>query len=140
MLNESKTQCIFIGSRQYISKIPNEIMIKFGNNNIVPSSCVKNLGVYIDQYLLFDTHIDKLVKKTIGVLYYLNRIKDRFDIHTRTMVVQSIVMSSLNYCLRIWGMTNRMQIEKVQKIQNFAAKVAVGYARKCDHVSLSWKN
>ena len=99
------------------------------------SSCVKSLGVYIDQYLLFDTHIDKLVKKTIGVLYYLNRIKDRFDIHTRTMVVQVIVMSLLNCCLRIWGMTNRIQLDKVQKIQNFAAKVAVGYASKYDHVS-----
>ena len=125
LVNEAKTQCIFVGSRQYISRIPTDITIKFGNNIIVPSTNVKNLGIYMDQYLLYDVHIDKITKKMTGILYYLNRIKSRFDLHTRTMLVQAVVISILNYCLRVWGMTTKTQIEKAQKLQNFAAKVAV---------------
>ena len=34
--------------------------------------------------------------------------------------------------MRIWGSTNITQIERVQKIQNFAAKVALGIAAKSD--------
>ena len=89
----------------------------------------------MDQYLLYDVHIDKITKKMTGILYYLNCIKSRFDLHTRTMLVQADVISILNYCLRIWGMTTKTQMEKAQKLQNFAAKVAVGDARKYDHVS-----
>ena len=135
MVNEVKTQCIFVGSRQYISKIPRDTTIKFGSIMIAPSTSVKNLGIYMDQYLLYDIHINEITKKTTGILYYLNRIKQRFDLQTRTMLVQAVVVSILKYCLRIWGMTTKSQIEKAQKLQNFAAKVAVGDARKYDHVS-----
>ena len=72
MVNETKTQCMFVGSRQYISKIPKDLTIKFGNNHIVPSTYVKNLGVYMDQYLLYDIHINKITKKITGTLLYLN--------------------------------------------------------------------
>ena len=89
----------------------------------------------MDQYLLYDVHINEVIKKTTGILYYLNRIKDRFDLQTRTMPVQAVVISILNYCLRIWGMTTKTQLEKAQKLQNFAAKVAAGDAKKYDHVS-----
>jgi len=51
------------------------------------------------------------------------------------MVVQSLVLSIINYCSRIWGTTNKTQIERVQKLQNFAAKVTFGGLKKYDHVS-----
>lgn len=45
----------------------------------------------------------------------------------------------------IWGTTNASLITKVQRLQNFAAKVADGRARKYDHVTpifkeLQWLN
>ncbi len=58
-----------------------------------------------------------------------------FEKRTRTIVVQSLVLSIINYCIRIWGTTNATLLNNVQKLQNFAAKVAVGGARKYDHVS-----
>ena len=128
-VNEAKTQCIFIGSRQYIARIPKDSKIKFGSKFICPSSSVKNLGVHMDQYLSYDVHINEITKKITGTLFYLNRISDRFDLETRTMLVQSLVISNLNYCLRIWGMTTKTQIEKAQKLQNFAARVAFGGVR-----------
>ena len=134
-VNEAKTQCIFVGSRQYISRIPEDIIVKFNDNDLTPSKCVKNLGVYMDQYLSFDTHIDEMAKKVTGILFYINRIKDRFETSTRIILVQSLVLSALNYCSNIWGMSNKTQIERVQRLQNFAAKVAIGGARKYDHVS-----
>ncbi len=49
--------------------------------------------------------------------------------------MQSIVLSIINYCIRIWGTTNLTIINKVQKLQNFAAKVAMGGPRKFGHVT-----
>ena len=114
LLNETKTQLIFFGSRQYISSIPDSTNLKFGNVTLIPSQNVKNLGVHMDNYLTFNVYIDEIQKKTTGILLYINRVNDRFDSVCRVMVVQSLVLSALNYCLRVWGSTNKMQMENTE--------------------------
>ena len=144
-VNENKTQCMFVGSRQLISVIPPNTVIVFGNTAITPSKSVKNLGVFMDQYMLFDIHINHISSKINGILRYLNRIKESFDKESRIIVVQSLVLSIINYCLKVWSVTTQQQIERVQKLENFAAKVASGGARKYDHATpilreLKWLN
>ena len=60
---------------------------------------------------------------------------DYFNNNTRITVIQSLVLSIINYGISIWGTTNSTQIERVQKLQNFAAKVALGGASKSEHVT-----
>ena len=139
-VNEKKTQAIFIGSRQFISRIPPNVRIFFGQTPIIPSQSIKNLGIHMDQYMLYDHHISSIVKKTYGVLLFLNRIQDKFDKKSRIIIVQSLALSIINYCSRIWGTTTREQLDRVQKVQNFAAKVAFGGARKYDHVTPIFKD
>ena len=101
LLNENKTQIIFFGSRQYISRIPENISLKFNNIMLKPTNQVKNLGVFMDSNMTFQVHIDELRKKVTGTLLYLNRICDNFEPECRVLVVQSLVLSILNYCLRV---------------------------------------
>ena len=77
--------------------------------------------------------------------FFLNRIKDKFDKVTRLIVVQSLALSIVNYYSRIWGMTTKQQLDCIQKVQNVAAKIACGGAKKYDHVTpilkeLEWMN
>ncbi len=45
--------------------------------------------------------------------------------------MQSLVLSIINYGLKVWGTANKTNIKKIQKLQNFAAKVALsGGARR----------
>ncbi len=44
MVNATKTQCIFIGSRRLCSRIPKDVVVKFDGTNISPSTHVKNLA------------------------------------------------------------------------------------------------
>ena len=134
-MNSNKTQCIFIGTHQLLSKIPSNINIQLHDSVIHPSTHVKNLGVHIDRFMTFDKHINEINKKVMGTLMYLNRIKDHFDKGTRKIVIQSLVLSILNYCNTIWGTTNATLLAKAQKLQNFAAKIVDGKARKYDHVT-----
>ena len=89
MVNEKKTQVIFIGSRNCISKLPQNISLNFDDNIILPSKCVKNLGVYFDNVMLFNSHIDEMSKKVTSTLIYLNRIKDHFETSVLMVIVQS---------------------------------------------------
>ena len=89
----------------------------------------------MDQFMLYDHHINFIIKKANGVLLFLNRIQDNFDRTYRMIVIQSLALSIINYFHKVWGMTTREQLERVQKIENFAAKIAYGGARKYDHVT-----
>ena len=110
-------------------------MIRVGGSEIKPSVHVKNLGVYLDQYLTFDRHIDEMYKKIMGSLIFLNRIKNQVTSDIREILVQALALGYLNYCPNIWGTASKTQIQRVQKLQNFAAKVAVGYGRKYDRAT-----
>ncbi len=61
------------------------------------------------------------------------------DKQTRVIVVQTLVLSLIEYCIRIWGTTNDTVISSVQKLQNFAARVAVGGVKKYDHISPAFR-
>ena len=145
LINTGKTQCIFIGTRQNISRIPDGITIRVGEDIIVPSKQVKNLGLNFDCYMTFDTHINEICKKVIGTLLYINKIKHNFNKETRGVIVEALALSHSNYCCKIWGASSKHHLNRIQKLLNFAAKVVDGKARKYDHVSpilkeLEWLN
>ncbi len=75
MLNSIKTQCLFIGTRALTKHIPENTTIMFNNSSITPSKYVKNLGIYMDCNLSFDTHIHEIHKKVMGTLLFINRMK-----------------------------------------------------------------
>ena len=135
LLNENKTQCIFVGSRPLIKRIPSNTTINFDSTSITPCKHVKNLGVYIDSHMTFDIHVNETHKKVMGILLFLNRVKDKFEAATRKTVVESLALSIVNYCLPVYGTTNNTLLKRVQKLQNFAAKICAGGARRRDHAT-----
>ena len=135
LLNENETKFIIFGSNQYLSRIPEQTSINFNNVILTVSQKVKNLGVVMDSGMTFNFHIDELQRKVNGTLIYLNRVWERFEQESRIMVVQSLVLSVLNYCHSVWGSTNKTQMSRVKRLQNFAARVAVGGVKKHDHVT-----
>ena len=76
LINAKKTQCMCVGSRHSIAKIPDHLRISFDGNDIIPANTVKNLGVHMDRFMTFDTCIQEMRKKVMGILIYLNRMKD----------------------------------------------------------------
>ncbi len=77
-------------------------------------------------HMSFEMHIHEMHKKVMGILLLVNRIKDKFDAATQKIVIQSLAVSSVNYCLQVYGTTNNTHMRRVQKLQNFAAKICVG--------------
>ncbi len=80
--------------------------------------------------MLFDVHITELHKKVTGILMFLSRLSEDFDKPTRKTVVESLVLSVINYYINIWGNGNKTNLHNVQKLQKFAAKFAIGGTRK----------
>ncbi len=129
-----KTQCLFIGPKALISKIPGNTTISAGEASSHPSRSVKNLGLHFDNYMSFDVHVTEMSKKVSGTLMYINRIQDLLSKEARRIAVETLALSLINYGINIWSTANITQLKRVKKLQNFAAKVAIGGASKCDHV------
>ncbi len=57
LLNRKKTQCMFIGKRNLLSRIPSNTVMRVDDALIQPSQHIKNLGLYFGQHMVFDKHI-----------------------------------------------------------------------------------
>ncbi len=135
LLNSMKTQCIFIGSRALITKIPGNTTISAGEAFIHPSKSVKNLGLHFDHYMSFDVHVTEMNKKVSGTLMYIHRIEDLLSKEATQIAVPTIAPSHIDYAINITSTTNITQLKRVQKLQNFADKVAIGGDSKFDHAT-----
>ena len=134
-LNSEKTQFQFFGSRQYIARIPEDLGIQVDTSLIKPCNTIKNLGIIMDQFLSFDNHIRNMCAKANGILYFLHRNKECLDKDSRKMVVESLVNSIFSYCSTIWSGCGKTSLARLQRVQNFASKVATGRGRKYDHAT-----
>ena len=97
------------GSRQRINKIENDPDIRLGNDNIKRVKETKTLGIIIDDQL-------KLIR----------RMKMFVPQATLISVYNAIVQPHFDYCSLVWDIGNAYSLEKLQKMQNRAARVITG--------------
>ncbi len=67
---------------------------------------------------------------------YTNRSSNCFSTRARITLIQTLVLSIMNYGIKIWGTTNITHAQQIQRLQSFAAKVALGSCAKFDHATL----
>ena len=101
-LNVSKTQCMLVSNRSVSDDINS---VSFSGIDIEFQSECKFLGVYLDDRLKFNHHIEfirKKISKNIGVLY---RIRDCVPHRVLKNLYYSLIYPYLSYCIVSWGAT-----------------------------------
>ncbi len=132
LLNLNKTQCIFIGSRTLLSRIPTDTVPHAGDTCIKLCESLK-ISIFSDKHLLLNTHTHN---RDDGER--LRRSTD--DLHRkRKLAMQTLVLGTINNGMMI------AHLQRVQKLHNFSAKVAAGGRSRHDHASsileeLKWLN
>lgn len=142
-LNDSKTQIIVFGP----SRVLDEITIRGVNlsgASIRFIDTVKNLGVHMDAALTMETQVVELKKKCFRSLRNICKIRYLLNEDQLKQVVNSLVVSCLDYCnVLYYGVSNRLY-HQLQMIQNACAKAIKG-KYKHDHLgddlrNLHWLN
>ena len=134
-LNQSKTKILVLGPPSVLS----EIMIKgtfAGDTCIRFVSSAKNLGVWLDEYLDFGTHIRKVVSTTFMVIRAISKVKSFLPREYLSTVVCSLVLSRLDYCNALFYAIKKNEIDLLQSAQNAAIRLIKG-GHKFDRISLS---
>ena len=119
-LNASKTELIIF--RDPRKKINEELRFKINGKKLVPCKSVKYLGVFIDCFLNWNTHLISLSKKLSRAAGMLSKIRHYVDWSTLHMVYYGIFSSIMYYGSQIWGQLNHIT-KKVQILQNKALRI-----------------
>ena len=86
---------------------------------------VKSWGVHIDENLTWECHINELSKKIASGISTIKRIRYLVPYKTLLSVYNLLVQPHLDYCSSVWGSCSKTLSQKLQKLQNQAARVII---------------
>ena len=131
-INDDKSEVIIFQSK--FSEPINIENMQIGDHLISTSPAVRNLGVIMDNELSGAKQIDNVTKGAFLQIRKLGQIRKFLSTEASTSVVHAYITSRLDYCNALYiGLPNN-QIERLQRIQNTAARI-VSKCPKYDHIS-----
>uniref|UniRef100_A0A8C1KKZ4 Reverse transcriptase domain-containing protein n=1 Tax=Cyprinus carpio TaxID=7962 RepID=A0A8C1KKZ4_CYPCA len=140
LLNSDKTEILLIGPENITQNLVDYNLQLDGCT--VTSSTVKNLGVILDSNLSFENHISHVTKTAFFHLRNTAKLRNMLPVSDAEKLVHAFMTSRLDYCNALLGGCPASSINKLQVVQNAAARVLTR-SRKYDHItpilqSLHW--
>ena len=92
---------------------------KINNTEIDSVSVMKDLGVFCDEALTFDSHIDFIISKAKKRIYFLKKILNNFsNIDSLKLFYNTHIKSVLMYASIIWSPHQLGMIKQLERVQN----------------------
>ncbi len=140
LLNSDKTEILLIGPKNSTQNLLDYNLQLDGCT--VTSSTVKILGVVLDSNLSFENHISNVTKTAFFHLRNISKLRNMLSVSDAEKLVHAFMTSRLDYCNALLGGCPASSINKLQIVQNAAAKVLTR-SRKYDNItpilqSLHW--
>ena len=128
-INPDKTEIILFRP----SNLNKEVLIKgvfFEGQCIRFSNMVKNVGVWLDNNLDLNKHVNSIVSHCYKILRDIGRIKKYVTNNQLETLVHAVISSCLDYCNCLLVNINKENLFKLQKVQNSAARLILGIGRR----------
>ena len=138
-LNPSKTEFLLIGLQQQRDKILNPTLQLPAASAIAPCPSARNLGFIFDSSLTFAKQISSLSSSCHYHIRDLRRIRHTLDLKTASTIATSLVQSRLDYCNSLYYSLPKIQLQRLQQIQNSLAR-AVSRTPLHDHITPTLKS
>ena len=133
VLNASKTEIIIFGSQHLLNKV-NLTSISLCGVNVSITDKVRNLGVTFDSLLSFEQHSKQLSSSCFFQLRQLWSIRNCLSDTSSEILVHAFVSSRLDYCNSLFLSCSKSVLDRLQKIQNAAARLILR-AKRSDSAS-----
>ena len=111
---------MLIGSRQKLSTLSSQPELSIDNVPIEKVTPVKPLGIFIDENLRWQTHIDKLSEKIASGIGAIKRIRDFVPTPTLHCVYNALIQSQFNYYNIVWSNCGKTLFDR---LKNRAARI-----------------
>jgi hypothetical protein len=132
-LNTAKTEVIWFATNRRQSQLPST-GLRIGNDVIIPSKSVRDLGVHFDSDLTMRTHVNRTVSRCFYALRQLRSVRRSVPSGVFQSLIAALVLTRLDYGnATLAGISARL-INRLQSVLNAAARTIVGLHRR-DHIS-----
>ena len=123
-LNVAKTEFMIIGSRQKLQSLNDYIInINVDGVQVNQTTHSKSLGLNIDENLSWKGHIHEISKKVSSSIGALKRVRPFVSMHTAVEIYKGLIEPHFDYCSAVWDGLSQQLSDKLQKLQNRAARV-----------------
>ena len=100
-----------------------DLDIYFDGTKIERKTCVKYLGVYVDENLKWNSHIANVTKILSRNLGIMARAKHLLSARELLLLYNTLILPHLNYCAMIWGRNYPSNIKKIITLQKRAIRI-----------------
>ena len=128
-LNHGKTEFFIAGTTQGLNKLP-PVTLKVGDDMIQPSSSVRNLGIIFDNHMSMTKHVNSLISSVNFHLRNIRRIAKYLDQDTKHHVIRCLILSRLDYGNALLYGASAKDLDRLQSLQNKAAKLIFSAGRR----------
>ena len=122
-IHYDKTSCMTLGSRHRTQNKASKLDITIDGNEIKQVDKQKLLGVYIDENLLWTTHIDYLCSTISTKISLLKQLSTYVPVKVQKLFYQGYILPLIDYGSNTWGSTSKLNIERLSKLQKRAARI-----------------
>ena len=121
-LNDDKTEVLYISSPYFQKSLPNPTL-KIDQSSITPATSARNIGVIFDNCDQMREHITSVCRASHFHLRNIGSIRRYLTPETCATLVHSLISSKLDYCNSLLIELPETQINRLQRIQNSAARI-----------------
>ena len=132
-MNADKTELMPVGTTSCLKQLHTPPIPIMGES-IAPKSSVKYLGVTIDQTLSMQDHIGDVCRKSFFQLRRIALVRPYLSDSATARLVTAFVLSRLDYCNSILAGLPADQVNRLQRVQNCAARLVLK-KNKREHVT-----
>ena len=132
-INDSKTEFIIFRSPQQKLDL-SDVSVSVGDIQIPSSSRVRDLGVVFDDCLNFNDHVSNICRTTHLHLRNIGRIRKLLTFDAAAQLIHALITTRLDSCNSILYNLPACTINRLQKIQNQAARILTLSARR-NHIT-----
>lgn len=135
--NRSKSNYILFHNRRRNEVFINRALnISFGSHIIKRVESIKYLGLIIDEELIFDRHIDSIIKKVTPYIFAIKRIRQHLSDKTAISLYHAYINSRFSYMNKIWCVSLKSKIESIEVIQRKALRIILKKSWYCSRSEL----
>ena len=130
-LSEEKTELLVVGDHTRLCEVKKE-PLTFGPNAVPFQTSAKYLGVHLQETLSMKEQVTSLCRSSYFHLHKIASI--RISDTSTVQLVSSLILSRLDYCNSTLSGLPSSSLNRLQKVQNNAARLVL-HKRKLDHVT-----
>ena len=120
-LNADKTELVIFRSKT--NKITKKLNFRISGQKIHPTTHLKYLGVYMDEYLNWDFQSTQIILKLQRANCMLSKVRHFVPINILLSIYHAIFSSHMYYGCQIWAQGTSQFITRIKNLQNKAMRL-----------------